>query len=104
MFTILGHPTFETTFSFIPSLYSITQCNSNTYIFLHDGALFTVIRIRNALSTANDAASLEGAIVTFVANMDQSTGSHVSIANNTLSITYTLTYRTIEYNYCRDDQ
>ena len=104
MFTILGQPTFETSFSFLPSLYSIIPYNSIAYIFLHNGALFTVIRVRNALSTANDAASLEGTIVTFIAYMDQSTGSYVGIANYTLSITYTLIRRADNYNYCRDDQ
>ena len=42
----------------------------NPYIFLHHSAFFAVISIRNSFSTANDAPSLEGTVVAFVAYMN----------------------------------
>lgn len=59
-----------------------------TYVFLLDGALFTVIRIRHPWSTADDAASLIGAIVTLVTNSHQSAWPHIGVTDDALSITW----------------
>lgn len=59
---------------------------NETYIFLLNSTFFAIISVRNAWATANNASSLVWTIITFITNTNQSTWSHVWIANHTLSI------------------
>lgn len=59
-----------------------------TYIFLLDGALFTVVGIRYSRSSADDAASLIGAVVTLVTDSHQRARPHVGVADHAFPITW----------------
>lgn len=57
-----------------------------TDIFLLDGTLFTVVGVGHSRPSADDAASLVGAIVALVADTDQRAWPHVRITDDTLAI------------------
>lgn len=59
-----------------------------TYIFLLDGALFTVVGIRYSRSSADDAASLIGAVVTLITDSHQCARPHVGVADDAFPITW----------------
>lgn len=59
----------------------------DTHIFLLDGALFTVVGIRYSGSSADDTASLIGAIVTLVTDAHQRARPHIGITDDTFPIT-----------------
>lgn len=58
------------------------------HVFLLDGALFTVVRIRDSGSPADHAASLIGAVVTLVTDADQRARPHVRIADDTFPVAW----------------
>lgn len=60
----------------------------DTYVFLLDGALFTVVGIRYSRSSADDAASLIGAVVTLVTDSHQRARPHVGVADHAFPIAW----------------
>ena len=59
---------------------------SRAYVFLKDGALATIVRVRNAWSAADDASSLVGTVVALVAYSHQRGGTHVRVADDAFSV------------------
>lgn len=56
------------------------------YVLLLDRALLAVVGIRNTGSSANHTPSLIRPVITFIADPDQGTRTHVRVADDTLSI------------------
>lgn len=56
------------------------------YVFLHLAALLAVERIRNALSSANNASALERSVVAFVADANQSVRPHITVADRAFAV------------------
>lgn len=59
-----------------------------SYIFLLNRALFAVVCIRHARSTANDASALIRAVVAFITNSYQCARAHIGVANDTFAIAF----------------
>lgn len=57
-----------------------------SYILLLNGAFLAVVRVRHSGATADDASTLVRTVVALVADSDQRTGTHVRIADYTLSV------------------
>ena len=57
-------------------------------IFLLDGALLTIIGIRNPGASTDPTASLVRAIVTFITYAHQDAGTHIGVTDHTLAITF----------------
>lgn len=55
-------------------------------ILLENGALFAVIRVRDALAAAHDATALERAIVALVAYAHEGARPHIRVADGTLPV------------------
>lgn len=55
-------------------------------IFLLLGAFFTIVGIRDAGTTADDTAPLEGPIIALVTHTNQRAGPHIRVADHTLAI------------------
>lgn len=64
------------------------EVKRDTHIFLLNGALFTVVGIRHAGSSADDAAPLVGAVVTLIADAHQCARPHIGVTDDTFSITW----------------
>lgn len=58
----------------------------HTHILLLDGALFTVVGIRDSGTSTDHTPALVRPIVTLVTYANQGAGSHVGITNHTLAI------------------
>ena len=58
-----------------------------THIFLLDGALLTIIGIRNPGASTDHTASLVRAVVTFITYAHQGAGTHIGVTDHTLAIT-----------------
>ena len=58
-----------------------------THILLLDGALLTVIGIRNSRASTDHTAPLVRAIITLITYAHQSAGTHVGVTDHTLAIT-----------------
>lgn len=59
-----------------------------TYVFLLNGALFTVVSVGNTWASANNTSALVGSVVALVADSHQSARPHVRITNDALSVTF----------------
>lgn len=57
-------------------------------ILLLNGALFTIVGIRDSRTSTDHAAALVGSIVTLITYANQGTGTHVGIADHTFAITF----------------
>lgn len=60
----------------------IDNLGASIPIFLLNGALLTIIGVRNARSSANHASSLIRAVIALIANPHERARSHVGIANH----------------------
>lgn len=70
------------------SKWEISVSVKDTHIFLLDGALFTVVCIRDSWSSTDDTAALVGAIVTLITDAHQGTRPHIGITDHTFAITW----------------
>lgn len=57
-------------------------------ILLLNGALFTIVGIRDSGTSTDHAAALVGSIVTLITYTNQGTGTHIGIADHTFAITF----------------
>lgn len=73
---------------YFTSQWQISVSLKDTHIFLLDGALFTVVCIRDSWSSTDDTAALVGAIVTLITDAHQGARPHVGITDHTFAITW----------------
>lgn len=59
-----------------------------THILLLDGALLTIIGIRDSRASTYHTAPLVRAIITLITYAHQSAGTHVGVTDHTLAITW----------------
>jgi hypothetical protein len=57
-------------------------------IFFLDGALLTIVGIRNTLASANDTAALITSIVALVANTNERAWAHIAVANDAFAVAF----------------
>jgi len=86
-------PRFEAVFlSFVEQIglgtAQIDDLRTSVAIFLLNGALFAIIRIRNSLASTNHTTALVASIVAFVTNSNKEAWTDIGIANDALSITF----------------
>lgn len=58
-----------------------------THVLLLDGALFTVIGIRDSRASTDHTAPLVRAVITLITYSHQGAGTHIGITDYTLAIT-----------------
>lgn len=73
---------------YFSSQWQISVSLKDTHIFLLDGALFTVVCIRDSWSSTDDTAALVGAIVTLITDAHQGARPHIGITDHTFAITW----------------
>lgn len=58
-----------------------------THILLLNGALFTVVGIRDSWTSTDHTAALVRSIVTLITNANQGAGTHIGVTDHTFAIT-----------------